>query len=69
MPRRHNTPPHTPYKRPNTCGNKYRYLTELAARRAAQQGTSDPANSALYVYLCAVCAKWHLTRSKPAQNQ
>lgn len=59
--------PRDPY---DSCPNKTRYDTELAARMGAQAAISNPRHCGkrrLWVYPCLRCHGWHMT-SDPDQK-
>jgi len=47
-----------------TCETKRRYADEFAARAAAMESLElhPPESGALWIYPCALCRGWHLTR-------
>lgn len=47
----------------HACAHKCRHGTEAAARKAAQRAIRENQNAErLWVYACAKCRGWHLTR-------
>lgn len=62
MPRRHNTPAHTPFQFASNCQSKRRFGTEKQAESAAEHQELIQHNLELSTYRCELCGGWHLTR-------
>jgi hypothetical protein len=62
MPRRNQTPPHTPFKFASNCQQKRRFATEKLAEKAAEHQNLINPDLELTVYRCELCGGWHLTR-------
>lgn len=48
-----------------TCYRKTPYLTVQEAKNRLRIKETENPGLKLYYYKCAICHKWHLTRSKP----
>ena len=64
MPRKNNTPKHTPFVPPNNEQTKTRYATKREAEAAAEHRMLLHMSLTLYVYQSPLDKGWYLT-SKP----
>jgi hypothetical protein len=62
MPRRNQTPPHTPFKFASNCQQKRRFGTKQLAQKAAEHQMLLNQDLELTAYHCELCGGWHLTR-------
>ena len=66
MPRRNNTPKHTPYQLTNHEASKTRYATKREAEKAADYQMLMKPDLEIYVYQSDLDRGWYLTRKKPS---
>jgi hypothetical protein len=62
MPRRNQTPQHTPFRFASNCQQKRRFDNEKAAEKTADHQMLITPNLELTTYHCELCGGWHLTR-------
>jgi hypothetical protein len=64
MPRRHTPPKHVPFTSNSACSKKRAFVSESAAKQAAELGMLRNMRLTLDTYQCHDCKQWHLTEVK-----